>query len=125
MNYLVDTNILIRFFQKRQQAIDLLVTLKANGVLAISVLTFAEVRTGWTEEQAARLLPLLYKMVKVEPVTAEIAELSGRLRHKYRTQGKQLATVDIVIAATAIIANYSLVTYDKDFYPVKEIQFYL
>jgi predicted nucleic acid-binding protein len=63
-------------------------------------------------------------MVKVEPVTTEIAELSARLRHKYRTQGTQLATVDTVIAATAVIANYSLVTCDKDFYPIKEIQFY-
>jgi predicted nucleic acid-binding protein len=124
MTYLVDSSVLIRFFQKRLDAMDILTTLQNNGLLVISALSVAEVRTGWSDEQTRNLLPLLYKMARVEPVTVEIAELSGQLRHTYRAKGKQLSTADAIIAATRIQTNHILVTFDKDFYPIGEVSFY-
>lgn len=124
MTFLLDTTLLIRFFQKRQDAIELLKELQPKGNLAISILSVAELRAGWTDKQAAQLLPNLYKLVKVESVTKEIAELSGQLRQMYRPKGKTLHTVDTIIAATSIVQGYYLVTFDKDFYPITEVELY-
>lgn len=124
MIFLLDSNILIRFFKKEQAAIAIIAKAQSQGLLAVSVLTVSEMCAGWNIKQAENMLPTLYKLVRPELVTIPIAEYSGHLRKQYRTQGKQLATVDAVIAATAILKHYMLVTFDTDFYPIAEVQFY-
>lgn len=121
MTYLLDSSVLIRFFQGKEDARGIVAQLAPKGQLAVSALTIAELRTGWTDEQTSELLPYLYKLVVVEEVTKEIAELSGKLRHDYKPKGTTLHTVDTVIAATSIVKDCCLVTFDKDFYPISEV----
>lgn len=121
MTYLLDSSVLIRFFQGKEDARGIVTQLEPKGQLVVSSLTVSELRTGWTDEQTSHLLPYLYKLVVVQDVTKEIAELSGKLRHDYRPKGKTLHTVDTVIAATSIVKDCYLVTFDKDFYPISEV----
>jgi hypothetical protein len=71
MTYLVDTDVLIDFFKLRDQAKELIQRLSSTSLLALSALTVTELRSGWTQEQADRLLPQLYALCSVEPVSKE------------------------------------------------------
>src|SRR5205823_7330162 len=92
--------------------------------LALSTLTITELRSGWTKEQANWLLPRLYALCAVVPVTKEIAEQAGIWRQEYKSRGQQLGTPDTVIAATAYLNDYSLVTNNAKDYPMPELKLY-
>jgi predicted nucleic acid-binding protein len=87
-------------------------------------LTITELRSGWTKEQADFLLPRLYALCSVVPVTKEIAEQAGIWRQEYKSRGLSLGTPDTVIAATAYLYNYSLVTNNAKDYPMPELKLY-
>ena len=108
--YLIDTDILIDFFKHKDPAKGLIARLSKHATLAISTLTITELRSGWTKEQADFLLPRLYALCSVVPVTKEIAEQAGIWRQEYKSCGRSIGTPDTVIAATAYRNDYSLVT---------------
>jgi predicted nucleic acid-binding protein len=87
-------------------------------------LTITELRSEWTKEQANWLLPRLYALCSVVPVTKEIAEQAGIWRQEYKSKGKQLGTPDTAIAATAYLHDYSLVTNNTKDYPMPELKLY-
>jgi len=68
-------------------------------------------------ETAALRATLLKQDFKVVPVTAEIAEISAELRHKYK-----LSMADSMIAATASSLKATCVSDDPHFKRVKEIK---
>ncbi len=47
--YLLDTDVLIRFFKKHDDAISLVNVLRKTGELVVSTLTVMEVQVGWTD----------------------------------------------------------------------------
>jgi predicted nucleic acid-binding protein len=122
--YLIDTDVLINFFKHKDSAKTLIADLSEHNTLAISTLTITELRSGWTKEQADFLLPRLYALCSVVPVTKEIAEQAGIWRQEYKSQGLTLGTPDTVIAATAYLHDYSLVTNNAKDYPMPELKLY-
>jgi predicted nucleic acid-binding protein len=58
------------------------------------------------------------------PVAKEIAEQAGIWRQEYKSQGLTLGTPDTVIAATAYLHDYSLVTNNAKDYPMPELKLY-
>jgi predicted nucleic acid-binding protein len=124
MTYLIDTDVLIDFFKHKTYAKILIADLSKHATLAISTLTITELRSGWTSEQADFLLPRLYALCSVVPVTKEIAEHAGIWRQEYKSHGLSLGTPDTVIAATAYLYNYSLVTSNAKDYPMPELKLY-
>ena len=124
MTYLIDTDVLINFFKHKDPAKILIADLSERALLAISTLTITELRSGWTKEQADFLLPRLYALCSVVPVTKEIAEQAGIWRQEYKSRGLSLGTPDTVIAATAYLYNYSLVTSNAKDYPMPELKLY-
>ena len=124
MTYLIDTDVLIDFFKHKTSAKILIADLSEQAPLAISTLTITELRSGWTKEQADFLLPRLYALCSVVPVTKEIAEQAGIWRQEYKSRGLSLGTPDTVIAATAYLYNYSLVTSNAKDYPMPELKLY-
>jgi predicted nucleic acid-binding protein len=101
MTYLVDTDVLVDFFKHKEPAKALIAKLSRTTTLALSTLTITELRSGWTSEQADFLLPRLYALCTVVPVTTAIAEQAGKWRQEYKSTGVSLGTPDTVIAATA------------------------
>jgi len=124
MTYLIDTDVLIDFFKHKTTAKILIADLSEQHALAISTLTITELRSGWTKAQAAFLLPRLYALCSVVPVTKEIAEQAGIWRKEYKSQRLTLGTPDTVIAATAYLSDYSLVTNNARDYPMPELKLY-
>jgi predicted nucleic acid-binding protein len=79
MTYLIDTDVWVDFFKHKPAAKALIVKLSQMATLTLSALTITELRTGWTSQEAAFLLPRLYALATVVPVTKEIAEQAGAL----------------------------------------------
>lgn len=121
---LLDTDILVDFFHSQKYAKDLFKKFLLKGNLYISILSVAELRTGFTSQEANILLPKLYKVVSIINLSLEIAELAGKFRFEYRSQGVSLSTVDALIAATTVIEGYKLATRNKKDYPMKNLKLY-
>lgn len=122
--YLLDTDILVDFFHDQRYARDLVSKLASEGTIYISILTVTELRAGFNAHQAAVFLPKLYELVEIIDISFPVAELAGKVRFDYLQKGKNLATVDTLIAATAIIEDFQLVTRNKKDYPMKELKLY-
>ena len=120
----VDTDVLIDFFKLRDPAKALIQRLSSTSLLALSALTVTELRSGWTQEQAERLLPQLYALCSVEPVSKEIAQQARVWRQEYKAKGLQLGTPDTVIAATAHLSGFCLLTNNVKHYPMPELALY-
>jgi predicted nucleic acid-binding protein len=124
MTYLVDTDVLIDFFKHTEPALGLITKLSEDSTLALSTLTITELRSGWTRKEADFLLPRLYALCAVLPVTKEIAQQAGVWRQEYKSKGLTLGTPDTVIAATAYLHNYPLLTNNTKDYPMPELTLY-
>jgi predicted nucleic acid-binding protein len=124
MTYLIDTDVMVDFFKHKDPAKGLIAHLSKQDTLALSALTITELRSGWTKEQANWLLPRLYALCTVMPVTKEIAEHAGKWRQEYKSKGQSLGTPDTVIAATACLHDYALVTNNAKDYPMPELKRY-
>lgn len=122
--YFLDSDILMDFFKKKKEAVDLIIELGKKGELEISTLSITELRSGWTPKQAEFFLPRLYKLIYIQEITREIAELAGKFRQEFKLKGIPLPVVDTLIASTAIVAGSQLVTRNKKDFPMPEVNFY-
>lgn len=104
--YLIDTDVLIWVLRKRLRPVALLEALAKDGPLACSVLTISEVLCQVKEQELARTEKLLDSLLAI-PVGAQEAKLAGLLM---RDRGP--GYVDCHIAATAILRQIPLVTYN-------------
>lgn len=121
-SYLLDSDILMDFFKKKEEAVDLITKLVEKGNLSTSILSVTELRAGWSKEQAKFFLQRFYDLVEIKSITKEIAELAGRLRWEYKTEGVSLPTIDTIIAATAIVEDCQLVTRNKKDFPMSQLK---
>lgn len=123
-SYLLDSDILMDFFKKKKEVINLIGKIGKKGQLKASILSVTELRSGWSYDQAEFFLPRFYKLFSIENITKEIAELAGKFRWEYKKKGITLPTIDTLIAATAIVENCQLVTNNKKDFPMKELKLY-
>ena len=122
--YLLDSDIVMDFFKKKGTGFELIPKLAKIGEIFISVLTIAELRSGWSDKEAKVFIPRVYKLFKIEVVNKEMVELAGKFRWEYKSKGISLPTIDSVIAATAIVDNCELVTRNSKNYPMPGIKLY-
>lgn len=122
--YLLDTDVVINFLNKKPPHEQLIPQLADRGILYLSILSIAELRAGWSKEKAAVFLPDVYDLFVVADMTRDIAECAGELRNRYKKQGIQLHVVDAIIAATAISNGYQLLTGNRKDFPMPELKLY-
>ena len=128
MSYLLDTCVLSEYTQKRPDPkVMSWVDRAAEATLHISVLSVGEIRQGATHVADARksarleawlqdeLLPRFEQ--RVLPVDMEIALAWGALRGRLLRKGKPVSLFDSLIAATASVHGFSVVTRNvRDFH---------
>ena len=108
--YLVDTDVLIWHLRNRPHTVALLHALLADGPLACSALSVSEVLAGARQHELVPTEVLLDSLI-VLPVSRTEAKLAAALM---RNRGPGF--VDCHIAATALVQQIPLVTYNrKDF----------
>ncbi len=107
MTYLTDSNIIIYHLNGNQHATDFL----KNNSIAISQITYLEVMSFSYSFDEAKIIRKLLNRFELCDVTLAITEqaIENRLR-------KKIKVPDNIIAATAIVYDYSLATHNtKDF----------
>jgi predicted nucleic acid-binding protein len=126
MTYLLDSDMLIYFFNQAAPGYDLISSmLRRNEKVVISVLSVMEARAGWNQEEAGTFIPVLYDLFTIEPVSTAIAERAGRLRYESKHEGKtKPRPVDAMIAATALEHDYCLITNNLKDYTMPGLNLY-
>lgn len=120
IKYLLDSDVIIEYLKDHASTIDLIDRIKDDG-LACSVLAIIEVKRGLYPEQELQAEEL-FKIIEAYPVNKKVAELAVEFAKEWQKKGKKLQLVDVAIAATCVLRDLTLVTYNKRDYPMRELK---
>jgi predicted nucleic acid-binding protein len=123
IEYLLDSDVLIWQLRGREETVELLAKLSREGTLACSVVSIVEIQAGVRRGEEKRTNALLDSL-KAYNVTPAIAKLAGTFIRNYRAKGVTLDFVDSIVAATAVIHDLTLLTYNPKHYPMPEVKLY-
>lgn len=121
MPYLIDTDWVIDLLASIPEAIQLLDRLAQDGI-AISIITYMEAYQGVERsphpEEAQNKLSALLDSLPVVSLSPAVAQRCACLRETLRKQGKRVnaRSLDLIIAATALEYNLTLVTRNTEDY---------
>jgi len=122
--YLLDTDVLIAYLRGYGQAVNLITTLADQNVnLSISVVTIIEIETGIRNKEKEKTYELI-DILEICFLDRAIAHLSGAFLREFRKKGMKLGLADVIIGATAIHHELTLITCNTNHYPMKGIQLY-
>ncbi|MEW6684591.1 MAG: type II toxin-antitoxin system VapC family toxin [Candidatus Edwardsbacteria bacterium] len=119
--YLLDSDVLIWCLRNKKETIELVEKLSQEGIPYCSAVSIIEVQVGVKagEEEATNLLLNNLKVCKVD---RNVANLTGEYIRKYKTKGIIFDFVDAIIAATCILNDLILVTYNAKHYSIKDLR---
>lgn len=120
--YLLDTSILIDHLRGSKDVNSYLEDIAQRGDIAgCCCINIAEIFAGMREKEREKTYRFIESLNYFE-VTKEIAKLAGEIRQRYFKKGKTLATTDVIIAATALTYNLTLITKNIKHYPFPELR---
>ncbi len=117
--YLLDSDVLIWLLRGRQATLQRLESL--DGPFGISVISRAEIWAGAREAEHQQI-EALFLSLTTYPVEARIADKAGAFLRHYQRHGHGLELPDALIAATAVVHELLLVTYNTAHFPMPELQ---
>jgi tRNA(fMet)-specific endonuclease VapC len=113
MKYLLDTNICIYFLNQHPKVVARM-NQAADDDLGISIVTIAELQFGAYNSQKVEhnlnRITTFRQMVQTTYLTTKITEEYARIKAKLRKAGHNVGNFDILIGATALVNNLTLVT---------------
>lgn len=116
MQYVLDADWAINALAGKRQADIVLRELYAAGI-GISIVTLGELYEGpfGTRHPEANLVSLREFLVlfPVLPLTDAIMERFARVRYELRRGGKLIPDLDLIVAATALELDLSLLTFNR------------
>lgn len=118
--YLLDSDVIIEFLKDDAETVKLIKNIEDEW-LSCSVLTIIEVKRCLLLKQEVASKDL-FKIIKAYPVTKQVAETAVIFAREWQKKGKYLQLVDATIAATCVVHDLTLVTYNKRDYPMKELR---
>ena len=121
--FLLDSDMIIWHLRGRREVTKVLRDLQRFGLPACSALSVLEIQLGvkkGEEEKTDRFL----KSLRIFDVNMEIARRTAQLIREYKARGVTLDLPDAVIAATCILNELILVTYNTKHYPISDIKFH-
>ena len=126
MSYLLDTNIVSFAIKKNLQITQKLEAIKFQGVpIYISCITYFEIKRGLLainspkQTEIFNKIGLDYQIIFLDDLA--ILEKASEIHANLRLRGLPIQTEDILIAATAIIKDFILVSNDRDLLRVEEL----
>lgn len=114
IRYLLDTNICVYIAKQNPPAVRERFARYSAGELAMSVITFGELRFGAEKssarEKAITTLDQLQSAIQVVPLPESAGEHYGRIRANLQKTGQPIGNNDLWIAAHALAEDWVLVT---------------
>ncbi len=124
--YFLETSVIVSFLRNKGNAIEVVENLK--GELTSSFICLAELYEGiYRVKDRVRaekaVLNFFTGLSEVYGLDREVAENFGRIRAELKRGGKIIEDLDILLAATCLTHNLTLVTYNaKHFKRVKDLK---
>src|SRR4051794_32489322 len=113
MKYQLDTDAVADWLNSRPEAVSRITSIRGEG-LAVSIITYGEVYDGiyyGRDPRAAEQAFLQFlRGVTVLPLSRTIMKRFATIRGQLRRQGQIIGDADILIAATALQHDLTLVT---------------
>lgn len=115
--YLLDTNILIRYLRRTPGYREMLQQIARENTLSISAITRLEIVRGMRKHEGEITFGLLNSFETI-PISAEIADAAGGLIQFYQASGITLGTADAIIAATGLYRSMTFITANEKHFPM-------
>jgi predicted nucleic acid-binding protein len=116
---------MVDYLNGREPAVQLLSSLADQGV-AISIVTYAELYEGIQQSsrraEREQQLKEVTATLDVLPIDLEVAHHFGQIRADLRRRGQPIPDLDVLIAATALRNDLTLITRDAHFRRVPGIR---
>ena len=116
MQYLIDTNWVIDYLHKVPAVVRRFQELAPEGI-GISIISLAELYEGVVQvadtEREEHVLKTFLQQIKILPVDEPICRIFARERHRLRVTGDLIPDFDILIGATAIHHNLTVLTNNR------------
>lgn len=128
MKYLVDSDYVADYLVAKPHAIELLSSLAKDGI-TISLVTVGEIYEGiyygYNPQQGEERFLRFLDSVNILRPTHAIIQQFARIRGDLRCKGQIIGDFDILIAATALRHNLTLVTRNlKDYQRIPQLTLY-
>jgi tRNA(fMet)-specific endonuclease VapC len=127
MGYLLDTNVVSAVIKNNSKIKRKLESIKFKGIdISISCITYFEIKRGLLAIDSPRQLERFeefcetYKIIMLDDL--KILEKSSEIHANLRLRGLPIQTEDILIAATAIVKELTLVSNDRDLSRVEQLK---
>jgi len=124
--YILDTNMVTHVVKGQVQALSRLKREAESSDICVSSITRGEIFFGLAKRPEAKNLHQLmhefFKRVDVFPWTDATAKVYGTLRAELEKKGKTMGPLDLLIAAHALERESILVSCDKAFHKIKNLE---
>jgi predicted nucleic acid-binding protein len=118
----LDSSILIDLLRQRSSHRNAIASFVVSGhVLCVSAINVGEVYAGMREEEELRTAALLAGL-DFYPATQAISRRAGLLKNNFARRGQALSLQDMLIAATAIEHDLTLMTDNIKHFPIPELK---
>jgi len=116
MTYLLDTNTCIRFINGRSFGIRAKLLSIADSEIVMSTIVQAEMYAGsaksQTRQRSREIQDEFFRRFTSIPFDAQAAQIYGDIRASLEKQGTSIGGNDLLIAATALARDLTLVTHN-------------
>jgi len=119
--YLLDTDVLIWVLRGREDITRKVLTFSKKAPLALSVITIAEIYKNIFPSEMTTVEDYLADHIIID-VDIKIAKTAGFYWQEYSKKLKNLSLTDCLIAATANVDSFTLVTLNAKHFPMKDIK---
>ena len=106
--YLIDSDILINFLKAKSNAVEILGKLKPEE-RGTSIICVGEILEGLTEKQK-KYFAKLVNLTTVYNIDLKVIVKFAEIRGKLRKNGNLIDNFDLLIAATCLVNNLTLIT---------------
>ncbi len=124
--YILDTDVIILFFSNEPEIVRIFNTIENKK--GVSVISIAEIVEGLQTDKRKNRRDIFFtflKKIEILPVTQKTSLVFAAIRYKLRKKGTLVDNMDLLIAATCLEHNATLVTRNvKHFSKIPDLKIY-